>query len=294
MRAIFISLLGVCAAGIINAAQLTATDDRGTQIALPDRPARIVALAPSVTELLFAAGAGEKIVGVARYSDFPAAAARIAQVGDASRIDLERVLSLRPDLVVAWKSGNHAADIESLERLGITVFVAEPETLAAISRLVRTFGMLAGTDAAKTAAAQFESGIAALGVRYKKRPAVRVFYEIWHEPLITVNGRHVISDVISLCGGSNIFSAVPVLTPIVSLESVMAAGPDVVLGGSSAMTPGDFSSHWRDYAKYAALRDVQARFVAPDTIQRQSLRLVEGAAAVCAHLDEIRSLKQLH
>ncbi len=271
-------------------AEITSTDDRGRALTLPAPAQRIVALAPSITELAYAAGAGGRLVGVARYSDFPAAAKGIPQVGDASRIDLERVLSLKPDLVIGWKSGNQVADIERLETLGFKVYSVEPATLAAIPQLLRTVGLLAGTGAiAQGAADEFERGIAALRERYGARRKVRVFYEIWHTPLMTVNGRHMISDVIRLCGGSNVFTQLATLTPVVSLEGVIARQPEVVLGGSSATTPDEFAAQWRRYEGFVKLRGVKAMYVDPDRIQRQTPRILEGAQTVCEHLEQVRS-----
>jgi len=271
-------------------AEITATDDRGRTVTLPAPAQRIVAMAPSITELAYAAGAGARLVGVARYSDYPAAAKAVPQVGDASRIDLERVLSLKPDLVIAWKSGNQVADVDRLEKLGFKVFVVEPATLAAIPQLLRAVGSLAGTGAiAQIAADEFERSIAALRERYGARPTVRVFYEIWHTPLMTVNGRHMINDVIRLCGGSNIFAGLPTLTPVVSLEGVIALEPEVVLGGSSATAPDEFAAQWRSYQGFVKLRNVKAMFVDPDHIQRQTSRILEGAQTVCGHLEKIRA-----
>jgi iron complex transport system substrate-binding protein len=289
---LFILLLGLAASTAPQAAGISAVDDRGVRVELPAPAQRIVALAPSITELVFAAGGGAQLVGVPRFSDFPAAAKTITQIGDASRIDLERVLSLKPDLVVAWKTGNHAADFERLEQLGFAVFVAEPGTLAAIPRLLRTLGMLAGSAAgAEQAAGDFERGIAALNARYAARSRVKVFYEIWHQPLMTVNGKHMISDVIGLCGGSNVFSAAPTLTPVISIESVMAAQPEVVLGGSSATTPDEFAAPWVRNQAYAGLRQVRAMYVDPDYIQRQTPRILQGAQAVCEHLEAVRAAR---
>ena len=271
-------------------AEITATDDRGRTVTLPAPAQRIVAMAPSITELAYAAGAGARLVGVARYSDYPAAAKAVPQVGDASRIDLERVLSLKPDLVIGWKSGNQVADVDRLEKLGFKVYVVEPATLAAIPQLLRAVGSLAGTGAiAQIAADEFERSIAALRERYGARSKVRVFYEIWHTPLMTVNGRHMINDVIGLCGGSNIFAGLPTLTPVVSLEGVIALQPEVVLGGSSATAPDEFAAQWRSYQGFVKLRNVNAMFVDPDHIQRQTPRILEGAQTVCEHLEKIRA-----
>jgi iron complex transport system substrate-binding protein len=283
----------LAAGSLARAAGISVVDDRGVRVTLAAPAQTIVALAPSMTELVFAAGAGAKLTGVPRFSDYPAAAKSIAQIGDATRIDLERVLSLKPDLVVAWKTGNHAADFERLEELGFAVFVAEPGTLAAIPRLLRAIASLAGTAAAaEAAAAEFERGIAALDAQYRARRPVRVFYEIWHEPLMTVSGQHMISDVIALCGGVNIFAASPALTPTVSLESVIAAQPEVVLGGSSAATPEEFAAPWTRDERYAGLRDVRAMYVDPDYIQRQTPRVLRGARIVCEHLETVRSLRR--
>jgi iron complex transport system substrate-binding protein len=264
------------------------TDDRGIAIEVPPDPARIVALSPHLVEIVYAAGAGTKLAAVVRYSDFPQAARRLPQVGDASRLDVERILALKPDLVLGWRSGNPAHDIARVERIGFPVFVTEPRRVADIPRLVRTVGELAGTRVpAERAAAAFERELEALSRRYSAQAPVRVFYEIWHRPLLTVNRRHLISDVIALCGGRNVFAAAPLLTPSVSLESVLAARPDVILGGSSAMRPGDLEAKWAE-APIAALRSLPVRYVPPDVIQRQTPRMIEGARVVCEHLDEVR------
>lgn len=184
-------------------------------------------------------------------------------------------------------------DVERLERLGFRVFVVEPVTLDAIPRLLRELGTLAASEVAAQRAAQtFENGVAALRQRYGARPKVRVFYEIWHDPLMTVNGRHLISDVIRLCGGTNVFAGVATLTPVVQLESVIARQPEVVLGGSSATTAAEFARAWRNYQHFAKLRNVEAMYVDPDLIQRQTPRVLEGARVICEHLEAVRSTRR--
>lgn len=241
---------------------------------------------------MYAAGAGAKLAAVVRYSDFPLEATRLPQVGDASRFDMERLAALKPDLVLGWGSGNPPHELARVQRLGLPLFVTEPRRLEDIPRLVRTVGALAGTRvAAENAAAAFEREVETLRRRYGGQSPVRVFYEIWHRPLLTLNGRHLISDVIALCGGVNVFAAVPVLTPSVTLESVLAARPDVILGGSSAMRPGDFEAEWAT-VKVAALRAIPVRHVPADVIQRQTPRMIEGARVVCAHLEQVRQAKR--
>jgi iron complex transport system substrate-binding protein len=269
-------------------------DDRGVVIDLPAPAARIVALSPHLTEIVFAAGAGARLAAVVRYSDYPEAARTLPRVGDASRLDIERLLVIKPDLVLGWSSGNPAVDLARLEKLGFPLFVTEPRRLSDIARLVRTIGSLAGTGAAaNSTAAALERELEFLRVRYSTRAPVRVFYEIWHRPLLTVNGAHLISDVLALCGGVNVFSGATLLTPAVSLEAVLAAKPDVVLGGSSAASPDTLRAEWAG-SKVAALRDLPVAYVPPDLIQRQTPRIAEGARAVCEHLEAIRAKRLRH
>jgi iron complex transport system substrate-binding protein len=257
-------------------------------VALAAPAQRIVALSPHLAELAFAAGAGRRLVGVARHSDFPPAVRNLPQTGDAARVDFERIALLKPDLVLAWKSGNPAGDVARVEQLGFPVFVTEPARLSDIPRLLRAIGELAGTrPAAEKAAAGFEREIAVLHARHAQASRVRVFYQIWHRPLLTVNGAHVISDVIALCGGENVFADIGQLTPTVSLESVIAARPEVILGGGSAGGEKEFSGWWRASA-VPALRELPARYINPDLIQRQTPRIVEGARAVCSALEDVR------
>lgn len=267
-------------------------DDRGKTLRLAVPAQRIVALAPHLAEIVFAAGAGNKLVGVVRFSDYPPAAQRLPQVGDAARIDLERIVKLGPDLILAWRSGNSPRDVMRLEQLGFPVFVTEPARLADIPRLMRMTGVL--TDRQREAeqeALKFINKISMLRKIHERKPPVRVFYEIWHRPLLTVNGEHLISDVIALCGGRNVFAHVPALTPAVSLEAVLAARPEVILGGSSAGGEREFIAQWRAVA-VRQLHSTPAFYIAPDLIQRQTPRITDGAAAICERLDKVRAQRR--
>ncbi|MCC7485423.1 MAG: cobalamin-binding protein [Burkholderiales bacterium] len=267
---------------------LSVADDAGRSVGL-DRPARrIVALAPALAELVFAAGAGARLVGVARHSDHPAAARSLPRVGDAARIDFEMIVALRPDLVLAWRSGNRRGDYERLARLGYPVYVAEPRRLADVPRTLRAIGALAQSTAeAGHAALAFERGVRELRERNARAARVRVFYAIWARPPMTVSGAHMISDVIALCGGENVFADAPQLTPAVSIEAVIAARPEAILGGASAGGEEAFRRDWRGAAA-APLNALPAFYIDPDLIQRQTPRVLEGAKAVCAALEEVR------
>lgn len=274
------------------AAAVSLADDRGRTLVLASPAQRIVTLAPNLAEIVFAAGAGARLIGVARFSDYPEAVRRLPQVGDGARVDLERIIALRPDLILAWKSGNQAGDVARLEKLGFPVFVTEPARLSDIPRLLRAVGTLAGTlPAAERAVDEYNNKINNLRSLFGSHPPLRVFYEIWHRPLLTVNGQHIISDVLALCGGRNVFADSPALTPLVSIEAVLAAQPDVILGGGSSDGAKEFVSQWRKL-RIGALRTLPAYFIAPDTIQRSTPRIIEGVKAVCEALEKVRTSRQ--
>lgn len=268
-------------------AGLRLTDDRGREIALDEPASRIISLAPHLTELLFAAGAGHKIVGVSRHSDFPEAVKKIPRVGDAFQIDLERLVALEPDLIVAWRSGNSSAQISRLESLGFRVFVSEPSRLGDIPRLLESFGALAGTvEIAEREAREFLEEVSRLRARYAGREPVTVFYQIWERPLMTINGEHIISDVIRLCGGKNAFADLNLLSAQVSMESVLARNPQIVIDGSS-LGKSDFSE-WRRFTRLNAVARDNLYHVSPDLLHRSSPRILEGARQVCEVLDQAR------
>ncbi|SFO08881.1 cobalamin-binding protein [Nitrosospira briensis] len=297
------SLLGtsIGIAGVINvaAAALPAfpiklTDDRGHSVRLDHFAKRIVSLSPHITELIFAAGAGSKLVGVSRYSDYPDAARTVQDVGDASNLDLERIVALKPDLVVAWHSGNARKDIEKLEKLGITVFATEANKLGDVPRLLRTAGKLAGTSMqAESAASDYEEELQGIKHTYSDRRKISVFQVIWHQPLMTVNGNHLISDIIGICGGVNVFRSAPSLTPVISPENLVEADPQAIISSASdefAETGARNLS--RRFPQVSAVRNSHLFFVHPDLLHRQTVRMLRAAKTVCAQLDSVRSRQQ--
>jgi iron complex transport system substrate-binding protein len=271
------------------ATALQVSDDMGNQVNL-DRPARrIVSLAPHTTELLFAAGAGDAVVGVVSYSDYPPEAAQRAHVGDAQNLNLESIVTLQPDLVVAWKSGNPTAQIEQLLRFGIPVFYSEPRRLEDIATNLERLGLLAGSDEpASEAAKKFRAEARRLVERYSGATPVRVFYEIWHRPLMTVGGQHLISQLIRLCGGQNIFADLAALAAAVDREAVLMANPEVIVGSGITQQRPPWLDAWLDWPQLSAVKHKQLYFVPPDLIQRQSPRILEGAQRLCDQLEQAR------
>ncbi|MDY6944052.1 MAG: cobalamin-binding protein [Pseudomonadota bacterium] len=271
-------------------AQITVRDDLGFAVEL-DRPAqRIVSLAPHVTELLFAAGAGERIVGTVDYSDFPPEAQRVPSVGSYTGVDMEALLGLRPDLVIAWQSGNIPRQLEQIVALGVPVYRSEPRHLADVAAALRHFGLLAGTETvANQAAASFEFRWRALQSRYATRPSVRVFYQIWHRPLMTINGEHLISEVMSLCGGQNVFVDVSGLAPAVSLEAVVLADPEVIVASGMGESRPQWLDQWARWPDLTAVARGNLFFIPPALLQRHTPRILDGAERLCEALEKARS-----
>ena len=289
--AISLGLLLFVSAGGVLAQAVQITDDRGVTMRLAQPARRIITLAPHLTELVFAAGAGGRLAGVARFSNYPAAAQRLPVVSDAGQFDTEGLLALQPDLVLAWKNGTPDAVVARLENAGLPVFVSGAARLEDIAHSMTAIATLAGTLAEGARAREtFSAGLQALRARRSDAAPVRVFYEIWPRPLMTVNATHVISDVIALCGGVNIFGGLRPLTPEVSREALLAARPEVVLGGSSAETAAGFAARWS--ALPFPLGKLPAHHMEPDLIQRPTPRLLEGARLVCKHLDAARAARR--
>ncbi len=255
------------------------------QAAAP-RP-RIVSLAPHLTELVFAAGAGELLVGVVEYSDYPEAARSLPRVGDAWRVDMERLLVLEPDVVLTWASGTPDDVIERLEALGLAHREIATYRLADVPTALRMIGEIAGTTAtAASVATQFEREIEELRRGHADARPLSVFIQLDDQPVYTVNGRHIISEVVELCGGRNVFAGLPQLAPPVSLEAVIAADPEVIVSTDDTIT--DPLAMWRRWDRMRAVRAGAVYSLPADLMARPTPRLVAGTRATCAALDDAR------
>lgn len=288
-RWLWILALGACVTPATARAEVVVLDDAGMTLRLKEPARRIVSLAPHVTETLFAAGAGEMLVGSVEYGDYPEAAKKLPRVGGYSKLDLEAIAALKPDLAVGWASGNAPAHIEKLRALGIPVYLVQPERIDDVAANLERYGELAGTQpAARTAAGAFRTRLRELRERHGARPAVRTFYQIWKQPLMTVGGGQVISDVIQLCGGTNIFADLKPLAPKVTVEAVLAADPEVIVASGMGEARPEWVDDWRQWRTLTAVKRDNLFFIPPDLIQRHTPRLVEGAARLCAQLETAR------
>jgi iron complex transport system substrate-binding protein len=255
-----------------------------------EKQPRIVSLSPHITELLFAAGAGDRIVGVDDESDYPPAVAGIARVGEPAALDVEALLKLKPTLVVLWDSGTPASRKAELERLNLKLYVTEQRRLDDIGATLLQFGRLAGTEQwAGAAAARYRAELAQLRSQYAGRPRLKVFFQVWDRPLYTLSGEHVVTEVLSLCGGDNVFADLTTLAPAIDKEAVLARDPDVILIGATGLEGARQTADWGAFGNLSAVRLHHVYTVDPSLIGRMSPRILQGAREACRLLDSARA-----
>lgn len=270
------------------AGRISVQDDAGVEVSVASPVLRVVSLAPNATELLFAAGAGERVVGVVAGSDWPPAARDLPRIGDVHGLDLERIIALHPDLVVTWPytTPGHVA---VLRAQGIPVFIVDPRSVDEIASDVQRLGALAGTETiARAAAAALERRFAALRDRYQGRPAISVFYEVWNAPLVTLGGDHLVSRAIETCGGRNVFASVRLPAPHVTIESVLALKPEAIVAGADAGRRPKWLDDWKRWTLIPAITYGNLAVVNADLLHRPGPRFVDGMAELCEVLDRAR------
>ncbi len=273
-------------------AAIGVVDDSGARVTLRQPATRVISLAPHVTELLFAAGGGARVVGAINFSDYPEAAKAIPVVGSSSQLDMERVLALKPDLLVVWQSGNTARQLEQLRQTAIPIFYSEPTRLEHVATTLTRFGQLLGTEpAAQEAAQNFRSKIGALEARYARRAPVRLFYQIWDKPLYTLNNSQIASDAIRLCGGVNIFGHLQVKAPVVSTEAVLEQDPEAIIGSVRDDSPGAGLNVWKPFKGLQAVKRGNL-FSPPESLTRAGPRMVAGVTDLCEKLELARQRRR--
>ena len=272
-----------------SSAEVAVRDDLGSLVILARPAERILSLAPDLTEILFHIGAGARLVGVDEYSNYPLEAKQITRVNNHAAANYELILALQPDLVVAWHSGNGEKMINRIRELGFPVFVKEVRRMDDIPGLYRRLGALVGNQQqAEARVATFVQRLARLRLLYSTRPQVRVFYQIWHEPLITLNAEHILTDVMRLCGGTNIFAQAIPLVPYVNMESIVAADPQVLILGTSQENNHRGLAVWQQWQSISAVANEQIYVIPADLMQRHSMRILDGAELLCGYLEQAR------
>ena len=243
---------------------------------------RIITLAPHIVENVYSANAGDRIVGTVSYSDYPEAAKLIPHIGSYNAFSIEKIVSLKPDLVIAWKSGNGGEIITKLKSLGLDVYIDNPKRLEDIARSVNDVAHLAGTyHEIKKNTDKFLERISELRQRNVSEPKKKIFYQVWDDPLQTISGDHIISDVINLCGAENIFADSPMVAPIIGIESLLKKDPHIIIASGLGEIRPNWLETWNAWPSLFAVKHKQLYFIHPDLIQRHTMRIMLGLEEMC-------------
>jgi iron complex transport system substrate-binding protein len=271
---------------------LSVVDNTGRTLTLEQPAQRIISLAPHITENLFSAGLGDKIVGSVSYSDYPEKAKSIPRIGTYKAINIEQIIALKPDVIIAWHSGNIIRQIEKLESLGIPIFYSEPRNLDDIAVNIERMGSLGGTsDIAQKKAQKFRQTLAQLKHRYQSKSSVKTLYQVWNNPLMSINQDHFISKAIEVCGGVNVFADAPTLVPQFGLESIIAKNPEVIIAGTMPKFRQTWSDGWQRWTGVDAVKNQQLYFLTGDHMQRPTFRALKGIEELCGYIDKTRTAK---
>lgn len=256
-------------------------------------PQRIITVAPHLSEVVESAGGANRLISVSAYSNFPESVKKLPITSDARSIDLEKMKQLRPDLIIYWRGGTPESQIESIKKTftSIQVVSVEPKKLIDIANDIETIGKLLGTEAiAKKNADTFRAQITELKHQYqnKSKRKVRVFYQIWAQPLMTLNQDHLIADIINICGGEQLFAKEKILVATVSREAVVKANPEIIFTAVDNQQMKTDWSMWSSIPQLAATQKKAFIDIDGDMISRPSTRIMQGAKKICSEIDRIR------
>ena len=288
MRRSLLSILMLLVSSITGA--VTVVDDEGNQLNFDEPVSRLITLSPSLTEMVYSIDAQDRLIATVQYSDYPEAAKSKPRIGNYERFVMERVIAFKPDLVVAWASANNAQQLEQLEKMNIRVYRSEPRLLSDISKTLRNLGILTGhQQQAERLADEFDRRLAKLQEQNRKKIQLKGFYQVWHQPVYTVNGEHIISKIMALWGINNIFSRAAILAPKVTVEAVIKHNPDLIIASGMASAQPEWLNQWRTWPAIKAVKMNNLFFIDPDLIQRQSVRLLDATEIMCQQADEART-----
>jgi len=269
-------------------AEISVIDDTGTTLTLQKPAQRIISLSPGLTELIFSAGGGELLKGVVSYSDFPDAAKKITNIGNYNAIDLEKILSLNPDLIVAWETGSPPLQISKLRKLGFNIYISEPREFDDISSTILRLGKLMQTEViAKSNSDKFQKKLQQLKLKYPKNKTKtqRVFIQIWDQPLMSINGDHLISKIVHQCNGENIFSGTNQLTLTIDIETVLKNNPDIIIATKQGKLGDSWLNRWKQWHFLAAVKNNTLYKINPDHVVRHTPRVLKGIEQVSEYIN---------
>jgi iron complex transport system substrate-binding protein len=264
-------------------------DDDGIHHTFDQPVTRIVSLMPHATELLFEIGAGEQVIGAVQYSDYPEAAKKIPRVGGYSALNIEAIVALQPDLLIAWPEGNRNRELDRLKALGLPILVSDPTELEDISKALKVYGQVTGRNKqADKAVLAFNKKLTYLRTTYSQQKKVSVFYQVWNAPLMTQNGNTFISRAIEVCGGINIFADLPMTNPQVSIESILVQDPQVIVASGMGQARPEWLDDWRQYTSLQAVQKNQLFHILPELFQRPTSRFLIGTEQLCEAMQQAR------
>jgi len=276
----------------LSAEAFVINDDEGRSVTFTKPAKRIISLSPHATELLFAAGATDQIIATVSFSDYPEQAKRIPRIGGHQKIDIETIIKLNPDIIIAWKSGSQDGQIAKLKELGFKIYYSEPRRFKDIANNIINLGKMLGTTVHATETAnKFLKKLNDLKIKYKDRSIVSVFYQVWNEPLITINKDHIITSIIEFCGGRNIYADVASRAPRIGIESILSANPDAIIIGVSE-TKTNWNKQWYKWQGLDAVKNNHVFVVNADYMVRQGVRVLKGIETVCDDLNLVRASKK--
>lgn len=270
-------------------ASIEVIDFSGEVVKLDQPAKKIVALAPHIVENIYSAGAGDHLIGVIEHSDFPEEAKTLDIVGSYTTINHEQILKLNPDLIIAWQSGNSFGSLQKLKDLGFKFYIDQLNSLEDVAKSIRDIGILTGQEAtANPVAESYLEELNRIKHENQEKSPVSVFYQVWNQPLQTINGEHIISSAINLCGGINIFAEELSVAPIVNIESILQKDPTLIVASGISNTRPDWLDDWLQWETLSAVRNNHLFFIDPDHIQRHTVRILFGIKRFCDHFDIVR------
>lgn len=287
---IFFAAVALACAVVFDAAlahgSATVADDFGREVTVRFPPRRIVSLAPGATAMLLAAGAGSQLVGTIEYLGQPASEKNLPKIGSADAVDMERLIALRPDVVIVWPDGNNPAQIATIGRLGVPVYRQEAVTLDGIGASIRRLGRLAGTSSvADRAATALEGRLAVLRKEYANRThPPTVLLEVWDRPLYTVGGRELMSDALRVCGTRNAFAGLPERAPAIGMEAVLARDPDIIIAAAPPGKGASWLAEWRRFPSLRAVRTGRMMAFEDQRLVGLGPGVIDATAAMCGKI----------
>jgi iron complex transport system substrate-binding protein len=287
------------------AAALTVTDDTGQPVTLAHPALRIISLAPGATEMLFAAGAGDRLIATVDFSDEPAAAKRVPRIGDVTAVDMERLVALHPDVVVVWPGGGNPAQIEKIAQSGIPIYRQQVNRLADLPASLRRLGALTSDaavaeQAARTVAAElariardYGGGARPAGAAAAGAPPT-VLLEVWNRPIYTVGGTHLMSDALNSCGVRNVFGDLKELGPVIDTEAVIARNPDIIVAAAPPGEGASWLAEWRRFGSLSAVRAGRLIAFEDQRLSRLGPSVVIATEALCKALAATEASRRGH